>query len=251
MRKILVSAVMLAALVAFGPGMARAEDPSPLTDKQQEAVKKLVHDYLMDHPEVMMEALQSYREKERLAAEEAAKKAVTQRADELQHDPNSVVLGNPNGDVTVVEFFDYHCPYCKAMADTTLDTVKSDGKVRFVLKELPILGPDSVLASRAAIASRKQHLYAEFHQALMHLKGPLNEGSIMQTAAAVGLNVDKLKKDMNDPEVERIISANLDLAHALNIDGTPGWVIGDKASSGAMSPQAFKQLIDEARKAKT
>ncbi|HEY1721085.1 MAG TPA: DsbA family protein [Magnetospirillaceae bacterium] len=222
-----------------------------MTDKQQEAVKKVVHDYLIEHPEVMMEAIQAYREKEKLAEEEEAKKAVSQRADALNHDPNSVVLGNPDGDVTVVEFFDYHCPYCKAMADSTLDVVKSDGKVRLVMKELPILGPDSVLASRAAIASRKQHLYTEFHQALLHLKGPLNEGSVMQTAAAVGINVDKLKKDMNDPEVDSIISANLDLAHAINVDGTPGWVVGDKVQSGAMSPQSFKQMIDEARKPKT
>ena len=248
---LLVSAVLTLLAVAFSPSFARADDAPPLTDKQQEAVKKLVHEYLVEHPEVMMEAIQAYREKERLASEENAKKALAQKADALTHDPNSVVLGNPNGDVTIVEFFDYHCPYCKAMADSSLDAVKTDGKVRMVMKELPILGPDSVLASRAAIASRKQHLYTEFHQALMHLKGPLNEGSVMQTAAAVGLNVDKLKKDMTDPEVESIISANLELAHAINIDGTPGWVIGDKVQAGAMSPQAFKQMIDDARKPKT
>jgi protein-disulfide isomerase len=251
MRFALILSVFLALLAVLGPSGARADDPPPLNDKQQEAVKKIVHDYLMDHPEVMMEALQAYREKERLAQEEAGKKALTQKSEQLIHDPNSVVLGNPDGDVTVVEFFDYHCPYCKAMADSTLDAVKSDGKVRLVMKELPILGPDSVYASRAAIASRKQHLYTEFHQALMHLKGPLNEGTVMQTAAAVGLNVDKLKKDMNDPEVESIISANLDLAHAINIDGTPGWVVGDKSMSGAMSPQSFKQMIQDARKPKT
>ncbi len=251
MRFSRLTPVLFAAFLVVGAGVAHADDPPPLNDKQQDAVKKIVHDYLMDHPEVMMEALQAYREKERLASEDAAKKALVQRADALQHDPNSVVLGNPDGDVTVVEFFDYHCPYCKAMADSTIDAVKADGKVRLVMKELPILGPDSVFASRAAIASRKQHLYTEFHQALMHLKGPLNEGSVMQTAAAVGINVDKLKKDMNDPEVETIISANLDLAHAINIDGTPGWVIGDKSTSGAMSPQSFKQLIDQARKPKT
>ncbi len=245
-----LSAFLVLALFAAG-APARADDAPPLSDKQQEAVRKLVHDYLMEHPEAVMEALQAYREKERLAEEQQAKKALTARADELNHDPNSIVFGNPEGDVTVVEFFDYHCPYCKAMVDSVTDIVNKDGKVRLVMKELPILGPDSVYAARAAIAARKQHLYTEFHKALMHLKGPLNESTVMQTAAAVGLNVDKLKQDMDDKEVDTIISANMDLARAIKVDGTPGWVVGDKEMSGAMSPQAFKQLIDDARKPKT
>ncbi len=250
MRFALLASAMFAVLVTLGPAVARA-DEQPLTDKQQEAIKKLVHDYLMEHPETIMEAVQAYREKERLAAEDAAKKAVVARHDQLTNDPTSPVVGNPDGDVTVVEFFDYHCPYCKAMSDNVLDMVNTDGKVRLIMKELPILGADSVYAARAAIASRRQHLYIEFHKALMHLKGPLNEGSVMQTAAAVGLNVDKLKKDMNDQEVESIIDADLELAREIGVDGTPGWVVGDKVTSGAMSPQAFKQLIDQGRKPKT
>jgi len=251
MRRALLVLPFLALVPGFASMPTRADEAPPLSEKQQEAVKKLVHDYLMEHPEAVMEALQAFREKERLAEEESAKKAMAQRGDELNHDPNSVVFGNPEGDVTVVEFFDYHCPYCKAMIDSVLDTVNNDGKVRLVMKELPILGPDSVYAARAAIASRKQHLYPEFHKALMHMKGPLNENSVMQTAASVGLNVDQLKQDMDDKEVESIISANMNLARAIKVDGTPGWVVGDKLTSGAMSPQAFKQLIDDARKPKT
>lgn len=254
MRSTLFASTMFAlALVlalAVGPAAARADD-QPFSDKQQEAIKKVVHDYLMEHPEAIMEAVQAYREKERLAAEDAAKKAVVARHDQLNSDPTSPVVGNPDGDVTIVEFFDYHCPYCKAMSDSVFDAVNTDGKVRLVMKELPILSPDSVYAARAAIAARRQHLYVEFHKALMHLKGPLSEASVMQTAAAVGLNVDKLKKDMNDQEVETIIDANLELAREIGVDATPAWVIGDKVSSGAMSPQAFKQLIDQARKPKT
>jgi protein-disulfide isomerase len=232
------------------PGLGRAED-QPLSDKQQEAVKKIVHDYLVEHPEAIMDAIGALREKERQAAEDSAKQTLSAHRKDLTDDPNSQVFGNPAGDVTIVEFFDYHCPYCKAMADTVLNIVNTDGKVRLVMKELPILGPDSVFASRAAIASRNQNLYPVFHTALMHLHGPLSESTVMQTAASVGLNVDRLKKDMGSREVDSIISTNLDLARTLNIDGTPGWVFGDKMSSGAMSPEAFKQLIEDARKSKS
>ena len=141
MRFALLASAMFAVLVTLGPAVARA-DEQPLTDKQQEAIKKLVHDYLMEHPETIMEAVQAYREKERLAAEDAAKKAVVARHDQLTNDPTSPVVGNPDGDVTVVEFFDYHCPYCKAMSDNVLDMVNTDGKVRLIMKELPILGAE-------------------------------------------------------------------------------------------------------------
>src|SRR5579862_6943535 len=161
--------IALAALVALGPVAGRAED-KPLSDQQQEAVKKIVHDYLVEHPEAIIEAVGAYREKQRMAAQDAAKKALISHREELNNDPNSQVFGNPKGDVTVVEFFDYHCPYCKAMVDTLQGIVNADGNVRLVMKELPILGADSVFAARAAIAARNQNLYADFHKALMHLK---------------------------------------------------------------------------------
>jgi len=240
----------ITALATCGVTSARADDQA-LSAKQQDAVKQLIHDYLVEHPDAIVDAIQTLRERDRIAAQDAAKKAVVDRKKDLYEDPNSQVFGNPNGDVTVVEFFDYHCPYCKAMTDSVLDIVHTDGKVRLVMKELPILGPDSVFAARAAIASRYQHLYPEFHTALMHLKGPLNEGSVMQTAASVGLDIDRLKKDMRGADVGAVIDANLGLARALSVDGTPGWVLGEKLTSGAMSPQAFKQMIDDARKPKT
>src|SRR5262249_15067066 len=154
-----------------------------------DAVKKMIHDYLMEHPEVVSEAIDALREKEQLAAEAAAKKALADRKTEVFNDPNAPVLGNAKGDVSVVEFFDYRCPYCKSMMDGIMDTVKADGKVRLVMKELPVLGPDSVIASRAAIASRAQGKYEEFHKALMHVNVPLTEDQIMKTASSVGLNV--------------------------------------------------------------
>jgi protein-disulfide isomerase len=136
------------------------------------------------------------------------------------------------------------------MVDMVFDAVKADGKVRLVMKELPILGTDSVTAAHAALASRNQKKYDEFHRALMHVKGPLNEQAIFKTASETGLNADRLKKDMEEDIVDSAVKRNIQLAHALNLTGTPGFIIGDQLISGAMSPQALKQQIDQARKPK-
>ncbi len=247
----LAAAALLAGSMTALPLAAHAQEDQPLTQKQQDAVKKMIHDYIMENPSVIVEAFEAMREKEQLAIETSAKKALTDRKAEvynLKNDPASPVLGNPDGDVTIVEFFDYRCPYCKAVSDAVFDAVKADGKVRLVMKELPVLGPDSVLASRAALAARSQKKYAEFHRALMHSKGQLNEQVIYKIAADAGLNVEKLKKDMEDDQIDKVIKDNLDLARSLNVTGTPGFIVGDQVVPGAVSPQALKQLIDQARK---
>jgi protein-disulfide isomerase len=246
-----IAALLFAGSVALLPVVAQAQEEQPLTPKQQEAVKKLVHDYIMENPQVVAEAIEALREKEELAAESEAKKALTDRKDDIFNDANSPVLGNEAGDVTIVEFFDYRCPYCKSVVDSLFDAVKSDGKIRLVMKELPVLGPDSVQAARAALAARPQKKYEEFHRALMHIKGPVNEQVVMKTAAEAGLNVEKLKKDMEDDQIDKELRDNIQLAHALNLSGTPGFIIGDEIVRGAMNPQSMKQLIDLARKPKS
>ncbi len=248
--RFLAALLFASSLAVLSPAAHAQEDPT-LTPKQQEAIKKLVHDYLMENPSVISEAIDALRQKEELAAEMGAKKALTDRKDELLNDPEAPVLGNPKGDVTIVEFFDYRCPYCKSMSDMLFDTVKADGKVRLVMKELPVLGPDSVTASRAALAAKNQKKYEEFHKALMRLKGPVNDQTLMKTAAEVGLNVEKLKKDMDDDRIDTALKNNVHLAHALNVEGTPGFIIGDQIVPGAMTQQSLKQLIDQARKPKS
>lgn len=237
----------LLVLLALAPA-ARAEDAPPLTQQQQDAVKKMIHDYIMENPQIISDAIEALREKEQLASDLAAKQALAQRKDEIFRDPDTPVFGNPKGDVSVVEFFDYRCPYCKGMFESLNDTVKKDGNIRLVMKELPILGPDSVVAARAAIASRAQGRYEAFHDALMRVDGPLTEDVVMKTAASVGLDTTRLKQDMDDPKVDKVIDGDLDLAKALNITGTPGFVIGEQIMSGAMPPDAFKQVVAEARK---
>jgi protein-disulfide isomerase len=247
----LTAALLIAGSLAVPLSAAHAQEDQPLTQKQQDAVKKLVHDYIMENPTVITDAIEALRQKEELAAEASSKRAIVERHADIFEDPESPVIGNPKGDVTVVEFFDYRCSYCKAMSDLVFDTVKSDGKVRLVMKEFPILGPDSVTAARAALAARNQKKYEEFHRALMKMKGPMNEATIMKTAAEAGLNVERLKKDMEDDKIDTVLKNNIQLAHVLDISGTPGFIIGDQVTPGAMNQQALKQMIDQARKPKS
>lgn len=247
---LLVAGSLAVLPMVAAPAAAQAQEDQPLTPKQQDAVKKLVHDYIMENPSIIAEAIEALREKEQLAAENDAKKAISDRSRDIFDNPASPELGNPKGDVTVVEFFDYRCPYCKAVSDAVFETVKTDGNVKLVMKDLPVLGPDSVFAARAALAARNQKKYEAFHKAMMHLKGPLNEQTVMKTAAEVGLSAEKLKADMADPQIDKAINDNLQLAHALGINGTPAFIVGDQLVPGAMPPAALKQLIDQARKPK-
>jgi protein-disulfide isomerase len=242
---------LLTALLLTAAAPAGAQEEQPFTPKQQEALKKLVHDYLLENPSVIAEAIEALRQKEDLAADLAAKKTLSERKDEIFSDPDSPAIGNPKGDVTLVEFFDYRCPYCKAMAETLFEAVKSDGKLKLVLKEFPVLGPDSVTAARAALAAREQKKYEEFHKAMMRLKEPISEKLIMKVAGEVGLNVERLKKDMDDQKIDQMLKNNIKLAHDLDVSGTPAFVIGDQIVPGAISAQNLKQLIDQARKGKS
>jgi protein-disulfide isomerase len=245
MRRFLLS--LFAALVlAAAPVQAQ----EALNAKQADQVRKIVKDYLMENPEVILDAVEALREKQRLAAEAEAKRAITERKKDIFEDPTSPVSGNPKGDVVLVEFFDYNCVYCKTMHDSVMKMVKEDGKVRLIYKELPILGPASLVAAKAALAAGKQKKYAEFQDALMRLKGSLSETSIMKTAADVGLDTTKLKKDMEGADVADAIARNKELARALNIEGTPAFVIGETVLPGAIPEASLKQWINDQRENK-
>jgi protein-disulfide isomerase len=191
------------------------------------------------------------------AAKAAAKTAATSaspdagpvaaHAAELRADVGQVLF-NPGGDVAVVEFFDYRCGYCKSMAPLLSEVASADRGVKVVLKELPILGRDSETAARAAIASRAQSKYPEFHAALMASRGRLGEREVMRLAGEVGLDLERLRRDMDDPAVDNEIAANRRLAAALKIDGTPGFVVGDRLAPGALSAAELRKLVAEARK---
>jgi len=242
--RVLLLALALA-VVAFAP---HANAQSAFTPAQQQELQKLIHDYLQNHPEAVIEALKAEKQKEDAATAANQRKAIAQNRTALLSDPDSVVGGNPKGDVTLVEFFDYRCPYCKQMEPTMQALLKEDGKLRIVYKEFPILGPVSVFASRVAIAARKQGKYEEFRSQMISLKGNIDQDAVMKTAASSGLDLDKLKTDMAAPEVDKIIQRNYALAQTLGIDGTPGFVVGNTINDGATDLDGLRKMITAARK---
>lgn len=206
-----------------------------------------VRDYLLEHPEVIMEAVGRLEARTRAAEESDAQAALKARADEVFRDPASPVGGNPAGDVTMAEFFDYNCPYCRRVAGPMRETMAADSKLRVVYKELPILGPNSLFAARAALAAHRQGRYVAFHDALMQVKGVADEATVLRIAAELGLDVERLKADMADPAIQSAIERNLKLAEALRLAGTPGFVIGEHILRGGTDAATLGNLIAKAR----
>lgn len=169
------------------------------------------------------------------------------RTDEIFSDPTSPVGWNDDGDITIVEFFDYQCPYCKAVVPTLAQLKKEDEGIRYVYKEWPILGPVSEVAARAALAAEQQGRYEPFHEALMSLPGKFKEADIMKVAESVGLDVARLRRDMIAPEIQEALARTRALATALGITGTPAFIIGDNIVPGAVDINRLKALIKQAR----
>ncbi|MBI1205793.1 MAG: thioredoxin domain-containing protein [Azospirillum sp.] len=238
-------ALTLAVLCAASP--VRAESPA-FTDAQRTAIEGIIHDYLLANPEVLLETMTAYRARQEAAEAEARKDALVKFRDQLSGDPNSPVGGNPNGDVTLVEFFDYQCGYCKSVFPTLVKLIGEDSKLRFVYKEFPILSPASRTAAKAALAARAQGKYVVFHNALMAYRGQLSDEVVKRLAGSVGLDVARLERDMESAAVDAQITANHELASALDINGTPGFVIGGHVIPGAVDMDSLKKLIAAERK---
>ena len=243
-----LAALTLALGLALAGPAAAADAPKAFTPEQEKAIREVVRDYLVNHPEVLVEAIQALQEKQQAAEKDQRQKALVAHRAELTQDAASPVAGNPKGDVTVVEFFDYRCPYCKSVSDRLFDTIKADGRVRYVLKEFPILGPESVFAAKAALAAQKQGKYVEFHRALMAARGALDEGTVISLAKGVGLDAKRLRDEMDGRDIAENLDRNMKLAQALKIDGTPAFVVGDQLVPGAVSSEALKTLIEQTRK---
>ena len=250
-----IKVVLLAFMIGLVPALATAAEATPglapaaLTDAQKTAVEEVVRDLLTKkEPEIVIKAAQAMQEK--METEHAVKgqAAVGKNRDRLYNDPDSFVGGNPKGDVTVVEFFDYMCGYCKVAQEAVEKVLAEDKNVRLVYKEFPILGAGSMTASKAAIASVPTGKYIKFHNALMSSKDRLTETTIFAIAENVGLNVEKLKKDMADEKVEKIVKANLALAQEIGARGTPTFIIGEKVFPGAVPVEQLKEAIAAARK---
>lgn len=244
--------LIAAAVLAIGlwstavPTGARA-DQSGFSDGQKKALDELIRDYIMRHPEVIMESLQAMQQREQMAQQRLQSERVAALSEAIERDPGDPVLGNPDGDVTLVEFFDYQCGYCKRMLEPLINFANADGNLRIVMKEFPILGPESMIAARASLASAKQGKYEAFHTALMSLRGRLSEPAIYQTALEVGLDTEQLRKDMDAPEVMDQIRKARELGEALSVRGTPAFIIDGTIVPGAINEERLADLVAQAR----
>lgn len=239
---------MLAILLAFLfvlPVQAQDSDP-----EEQARIEQIVRDYLMRHPEVIVEALQEMQRREEIAERERTSAMIAAHMTQLDDPTGRFVAGNPDGDVTVVEFFDYRCGYCKRAFPALMEAIHRDGNVRLVFKEFPILGEDSVLAARGALAAAKQDRYYDMHVALMQERGSYTLARVLAVARDLGLDVKTLQADMVSPEVDAAISRNRTLARTLKITGTPGFIIGDQVIPGAISTEQMLSLIAQVRDAR-
>jgi protein-disulfide isomerase len=234
----------MAALAGSLPIAATASDFTP---EQRTQIEAIVRDYLKNHPEMLIDAMQAADDKLKADAKDKAAKALADHHREVFDDPQSPVAGNPKGDVTLVEFFDYRCPYCKQVEPALEKLLGDDHQLRFIYKEFPVLGPESEVAAHVALAARNQGKYDAFHRAMMLTGGHIDEAVIYKVAASAGLDVDKVKQDMKSPDIAKELQANLDLGNLLEIDGTPAFIVGSTIVPGAISADALKQLIATAR----
>jgi protein-disulfide isomerase len=195
----------------------------------------------------VLQALQSLDARQRETDAKAAKAVLAAKADEVFRDPASPVGGNAQGNVTMVEFFDYNCPYCRQVAPIMAQAAADDPQLKIVYKEFPILGPDSVFAAKAALAAERQGKYAAFHKALFGTGTRVTQAVVLKVAAEAGLDMTRLKADMQKPDIQASIDRNVGLAQALKINGTPGFVIGDQIFPGATDLATMTSLIEQAR----
>jgi protein-disulfide isomerase len=245
MRVILIA---LALFVAAVGGYAFKEFASARNSAEEPAlINRQISQYLRDHPEEVVNAIKLAQAKEEERQKAAATQAMELQQDQIFNNPADPVIGNPKGDVTVVEFFDYRCPYCKRVSDSLLQLLKDDPNVKLVFKEFPILGPESVVAAKIALAAHRQGKYEPVHAALMAHKGSFDQAVLLDLAASAGADREKLVSDMQDPAIQGLLRANESLAAMLGISGTPGFLFGKQLVPGALSLDDMKKMVSSAR----
>jgi len=221
------------------------------SDAQRGEIERIIKDYLLRHPEVLQEAIAELDKKQVAAESEKHKAAVKANAKLLFGSSRQVTLGNLQGDVTMVEFFDYNCGYCKRALTDMMELMKADPKLKVVLKEFPVLGPASVEAAQVATAVRMQDRtgkkYLEFHQKLLTGRGQVDRARAVAAAKEVGLDMARLEKDMASDEVRLSLAESMELAEKLGLNGTPSYVIGPDVVIGAVGAAALKEKVEAAR----
>jgi protein-disulfide isomerase len=227
---------------------ARAQS---FSDPQRSEIERIVKDYLVAHPEVLQEVINELEKRQTDADAAKHRDGVKQYSQALFHSPRQVTIGNRQGDVTLVEFFDYNCGYCKRALSDMLNLMKEDPKLRVVLKEFPVLGPGSVEAAQVAVAVRMQDptgkKYLEFHQKLLGGRGQADRAHALAVAKEIGLDMARIEKDMAGDEAKATLEENMHIAEALGLNGTPSYVIGTEVVVGAVGLAALKEKVGTAR----
>lgn len=244
-RIIIFIAAALVGALCISPTLA--EEGPYANPAWQQAVEKAIESYIRSHPEVIEQTLQGLEAKRQAAEQERVKAMIATRKTDLLNDPSSPVSGNLKGDVTVVEFFDYRCGFCKRVAGAVTQLQKDDSQVRVVYKDFPILGEASELAAKAALASKAQGRHQAFHEALLAAKGDVTKDQVLHIASEVGLDPKRLETDMENPEWVTIIERNRSLAKELGITGTPAFIVGTELYPGAMDLAVLKELVGRSR----
>lgn len=249
--KIVNQFVVILALFVLGFSQLHAQSPAakdaaqarqPIATEQRETIETVVREYLLKNPAIlreMMQSLQAQEEKERQARAAANLQA---HKTELYADPDTPIVGNPKGDVTIAVFFDYNCGYCKKTLPGLQTLLAKDPSLKVVYKEFPVLGAPSLLGARAALAAHKQGKYAAFHEALVQLPNITLE-EIKTLAERLGMNAEKLAKDLEDAKTMEALERTAQLANALEINGTPAYIIGEQLFPGAIDADALAQLV--------
>src|SRR5215510_10456487 len=238
-----------AALLAFGAALPAAAQG--FSDAQRSEIEGIIKNYLLQHPEILQEVMNELEKKQQAADAEKNKTAVKDNAQLLFSSARQVTLGNLQGDVTLVEFFDYNCGYCKRALSDLMGLMKADPKLKVVLKEFPVLGPGSVEAAQVATAVRMQDKsgkkYLEFHQKLLGGRGQADRARALAVAKEIGLDMAKIEKDMASDEVKATLQESMELADKLALNGTPSYVVGPAVVVGAVGFDALKDKVESAR----
>jgi protein-disulfide isomerase len=232
-------------------GAAGAASAQKFTDEQRGEIESIIKNYLISHPEVLEEASDELNRRQTNAAAEKHQTAIKQNAETIFNSPRGVTIGAKDGDVSLVEFFDYNCGYCKRAMTDMIELLKDDPKLKVVLKEFPVLGPSSVEAAQVAVAVRMQDpsgkKYLEFHQKLLTSRGQVDKARALAAAKEAGLDLARLEKDMASPEARATIEENFKLAESMGMNGTPSYVIGKQVVIGAVGIETLRQKISVAR----
>jgi protein-disulfide isomerase len=245
-RHLKAASVVVGLLCAL-PALAQSTPPG---DEQRRAIEGIVKEYLLKNPEVIQDALVELERHQQEAQKMSQRSALTAERETLLHSPRGNIVGNVNGDVTLVEFFDYNCGYCKRALTDLRTLAKADPKLRIVLKDFPVLGPQSVEASRVGLAVKQQikgDKLFDYHVKLMESRGQVNGERALAVAKEMGLDMARIQKDMESDEVRAALEENMNLGDKLGLTGTPAFVVGEEIIAGAVGMEPLRRVIASTR----